>query len=181
MKHLSILRGGVAALAIAAGGLAQAEVTVLGWPGGPEEAALRAVTELYNAKPDLVEENKVELLFTSRDGFFDKLQVDLAAGSTAFDVNLIATYSIGRYAPFMEPITLSDQAGAVFGDTVLKTMQFDGAQYGVPTDLSLHFLYFRQDLIDALMADDAAKAKYAEISQQHLGKAMEPESPADWT
>ena len=26
-------------------GLAQAEVTVLGWPGGPEEAALRAVTK----------------------------------------------------------------------------------------------------------------------------------------
>ncbi|WP_103255636.1 extracellular solute-binding protein [Tabrizicola aquatica] len=162
-------------------GLAQAEVTVLGWPGGPEETALRAVTEVYNAQPDLAEENKVELLFTSRDGFFDKLQVDLAAGSTAFDVNLIATYSIGRYAPYMEPITLSDQAGAVFGDTVLKTMQFDGQQYGVPTDLSLHFLYFRLDLTDALMADDAAKARYAEISQQHLGKAMEPKAPADWT
>lgn len=162
-------------------GLAQAEVTVLGWPGGPEEAALRAVTEIYNAKPEVAEENKVELLFTSRDGFFDKLQVDLAAGSTAFDINLIATYSIGRYAPYMEPITLSDQAGAVFGDTVLQTMQFDGQQYGVPTDLSLHFLYFRQDLIDALLADDAAKAKYAEISQQHLGKAMEPKAPADWT
>lgn len=181
MKHLSILRGGVAALAIAAGGMAQAEVTVLGWPGGPEEAALRAVTEIYNAKPDLAEENKVELLFTSRDGFFDKLQVDLAAGSTAFDVNLIATYSIGRYAPFMEPVTLSDQAGAVFGDTVLKTMQFDGQQYGVPTDLSLHFLYFRQDLIDALLADDAAKAKYAAIAQEHLGKPLEPKAPADWT
>jgi multiple sugar transport system substrate-binding protein len=181
MKHLSILRGGVAALAIAAGGVAQAEVTVLGWPGGPEEAALRAVTEVYNAKPDLAEENKVELLFTSRDGFFDKLQVDLAAGSTAFDVNLIATYSIGRYAPFMEPVTLSDQAGAVFGDTVLKTMQFDGQQYGVPTDLSLHFLYFRQDLIDGLLADDAAKAKYAAIAQEHLGKALEPKAPAEWT
>lgn len=181
MTCKTFLRAGTAALALLAGTAAQAEVTVLGWPGGPEEAALRAVTEIYNAKADLAEENKVELLFTSRDGFFDKLQVDLAAGSTAFDVNLIATYSIGRYAPFMEPITLSDQAGAVFGDTVLKTMQFDGQQYGVPTDLSLHFLYFRQDLIDALMADDAAKAKYAEISQQHLGKAMEPKAPADWT
>jgi multiple sugar transport system substrate-binding protein len=181
MKYLSILRGGVAALAIAAGGMAQAEVTVLGWPGGPEEAALRAVTEIYNAKPDLAAENKVELLFTSRDGFFDKLQVDLAAGSTAFDVNLIATYSIGRYAPFMEPVTLSDQAGAVFGDTVLKTMQFDGQQFGVPTDLSLHFLYFRTDLIDALMADDAAKAKYTAIAQEHLGKPLEPKAPADWT
>lgn len=181
MKYLSILRGGVAALAIASGGMAQAEVTVLGWPGGPEEAALRAVTEIYNAKPDLAAENKVELLFTSRDGFFDKLQVDLAAGSTAFDVNLIATYSIGRYAPFMEPVTLSEQAGAVFGDTVLKTMQFDGQQFGVPTDLSLHFLYFRTDLIDALMADDAAKAKYTAIAQEHLGKPLEPKAPAEWT
>lgn len=181
MKHLSILRGGVAALAIAISGMAQAEVTVLGWPGGPEETALRAVTEIYNAKPDLAAEHKVELLFTSRDGFFDKLQVDLAAGSTAFDVNLIATYSIGRYAPFMEPITLSDQTGAVFGDTVLKTMQFDGNQYGVPTDLSLHFLYFRKDLIDALLADDAAKAKYTAIAQEKLGKPLEPKQPADWT
>lgn len=181
MTCKTLLRAGTAALALLAGTAAQAEVTVLGWPGGPEEAALRAVTEIYNAKADVAEENKVELLFTSRDGFFDKLQVDLAAGSTAFDVNLIATYSIGRYAPFMEPITLSDQAGAVFGDTVLKTMQFDDQQYGVPTDLSLHFLYYRTDLIDALLADDAAKAKYAEISQQHLGKAMEPKAPADWT
>jgi multiple sugar transport system substrate-binding protein len=174
------LRIAGAALALMAG-QAQAEVTVLGWPGGPEEAALRAVTEIYNAKPDVAEDDKVELLFTSRDGFFDKLQVDLAAGSTAFDVNLIATYSIGRYAPYMEPITLSDEAGAVFGDTVLETMKFDGQQYGVPTDLSLHFLYYRKDLIDALLADDAAKAKYSEIAQQHLGKPMEPKSPEEWT
>ena len=172
---------GSAAFAALLAGPALAEVTVLGWPGGPEEAALRAVTEIYNARPDVTEENKVELLFTSRDGFFDKLQVDLAAGSTAFDVNLIATYSIGRYAPFMEPITLSDEAGAVFGDTVLSTMQFDGAQYGVPTDLSLHFLYYRQDLIDALMADDAAKARYGDISEQYLGERLEPKAPSDWT
>ncbi len=175
------LRFSAAALAMLSSGAVNAVVTVLGWPGGPEEAALRAVTEVYNAKADLAEENKVELLFTSRDGFFDKLQVDLAAGSTAFDVNLIATYSIGRYAPFMDAITLSDEAGAVFGDTVLKTMQFDGKQYGVPTDLSLHFLYYRTDLIDALLADDGAKAKYSEIATKYLGKAMEPKAPADWT
>ncbi len=174
------LLGSIALLAFIAG-TATAEVTVLGWPGGPEETALRAVTELYNARPDVTEENKVELLFTSRDGFFDKLQVDLAAGSTAFDVNLIATYSIGKYAPFMEPITLSDEAGGVFGDTVLSTMQFDGKQYGVPTDLSLHFLYFRQDLIDALMADPAAVTLYGDISEQYLGERLAPKAPADWT
>lgn len=160
---------------------AHAEVTVLGWPGGPEEEALRAVTEIYNARDDLSEENRVELLFTSRDGFFDKLQVDLAAGTTAFDINLIATYSIGRYAPFMDPITLSDEAEDVFGDTVLQTMQFDGQQYGVPTDLSLHFLYYRSDLIEALMADDEAIATYGDISEEHLGERLEPKSPEEWT
>lgn len=170
---------GTATLALL-GQTALADVTVLGWPGGPEEVALRAVTEIYNAQADLAEENRVELLFTSRDGFFDKLQVDLAAGTDAFDINLIATYSIGRYAPFMEPITLSDQAGAVFGDTVLSTMQFEGAQYGVPTDLSLHFLYVRDDLISALLADDAARARYSEIALEHLGVAMEPKPPAEW-
>ncbi len=50
--------------------------------------------------------DKVELLFFNREGFFDKLQADMAAGSTAFDINLVATYSIGRYAPYMEPVDL---------------------------------------------------------------------------
>jgi multiple sugar transport system substrate-binding protein len=162
-------------------GGAKADVTVLGWPGGPEETALRAVAEAYNAKPDVPAENKVKLIFFNRDGFWDKLQADLAAGSDAFDINLLATYSIGRYAPFMEPVTLSEEAGGLFGNAVLSTMQFDGKQYGVPTDLSLHFMYYRKDLIDALMGDDAAKARYAEISQKHLGKALEPKNPDEWT
>ncbi len=182
MSLKNYLRIGSTAIALFASATAlQAQVTVLGWPGGPEEAALRAAAEIYNAKPEVTAENKVDLLFTSRDGFFDKLQVDLAAGSTAFDVNLIATYSIGKYAPYMEPIDLSADASKVFGDTVLKTMQFDGKQYGVPTDLSLHFLYYRKDLIAALMADDAAKAKYGEISKKYLGEALQPKAPEEWT
>ena len=52
-------------------------------------------------------------------------------------------------------------------------MQFDGKQYGVPTDLSLHFMYYRKDLIDALMKDDAGKRKYAEISKKYLGKELQ--------
>jgi len=179
MKLVSI------ALALAGAGLlaeaASAEVTVVGWPGGPEETALRAVAEIYNARPDVTEENKVELIFFSRDGFWEKLQADLAAGSDAFDANLLATYSIGRYAPFMEPIELSDEAEAVFGASVLETMQFDGEQYGVPTDLSLHFLYYRKDLVDALLADADAQEKYSEIAQEHLGQALKPKAPDDWT
>jgi multiple sugar transport system substrate-binding protein len=170
-----------ACLALGAGSAVNAEVTVLGWPGGPEESALRAAADAYNARPEVAEADKVELLFFNRDGFWDKLQADLAAGSTAFDANLIATYSIGRYAPFMEPISLPESAVDVYGEAVLTTMQFEGQQYGVPTDLSLHFLYYRSDLIDELLADDAAKARYAEISEQHLGEAMQPKAPDEWT
>ncbi|WP_297562099.1 extracellular solute-binding protein [Nitratireductor sp.] len=179
-RFAAMLAGSVFAAGLWAG-VASAEVTVLGWPGGPEETALRAAAEAYNAKDDVSDENKVELLFFNRDGFWDKLQADLAAGSDAFDLNLLATYSIGRYAPFMEPVELSDGAQALYGDAVLSTMQFDGKQYGVPTDLSLHFMYYRKDLIDALMSDDGAKARYAEISKEHLGQALEPKNPDDWT
>lgn len=179
-RFAAMLAGSVFAAGLWAG-VASAEVTVLGWPGGPEETALRAAAEAYNAKDDVSDENKVELLFFNRDGFWDKLQADLAAGSDAFDLNLLATYSIGRYAPFMEPVELSDGAQALYGDAVLSTMQFDGKQYGVPTDLSLHFMYYRKDLIDALMSDDSARARYAEISKEHLGQALEPKNPDDWT
>lgn len=183
MTFSTLRKGGLIAAAIVSlmAGPAFAKVTVLGWPGGPEETALRAAADAYNAKSDVTAANKVELLFFNRDGFWDKLQADLAAGSKAFDANLLATYSIGRYAPFMEPVELSDEAKAVYGDSVLTTMQYEGKQFGVPTDLSLHFMYYRKDLIEALLKDDAAKAKFAEISEKHLGKKLEPKNPDEWT
>lgn len=183
MTFSTLRKGGLIAAAIASlmASPAFAKVTVLGWPGGPEETALRAAADAYNAKSDTSDANKVELLFFNRDGFWDKLQADLAAGSKAFDVNLLATYSIGRYAPFMEPVELSDEAKAVYGASVLSTMQYEGKQFGVPTDLSLHFMYYRKDLIEALLKDDAAKAKFAEISEKHLGKKLEPKNPDEWT
>ncbi len=118
-KLHNALAAGVAAVffMVALPSIASAEVTVLGWPGGSEEAALRASVDAYNALPGTAGDDKVQLLFFNRDGFYDKLQADLAAGSDAFDINLIATYSIGRYAPFMEPVDLGADAEKVFGKT----------------------------------------------------------------
>ncbi|PZO78712.1 MAG: ABC transporter substrate-binding protein [Mesorhizobium amorphae] len=180
MKRIGMI-GALAALLASAALPAQAKVTVLGWPGGSEETALRAAVEAYNQAPGTAENDKVELLFFNREGFYDKLQADMAAGSDAFDANLVATYSIGRYAPYMEPVDLGPDAAKVFGDAVLKTMQFEGKQFGVPTDLSLHFMYYRKDLIDALLADDAAKARYNEIAKAELGKDLQPKDPNSWT
>lgn len=184
MLKLSKTRLSAAALFAAALALpttSEAAVTVLGWPGGSEETALRAVAEAYNAQEGVADADKVELLFFNRDGFYDKLLADMAAGTDAFDLNLVATYSIGRYAPYMEPVDLGPDAAKTFGESVLMTMQYEGQQYGVPTDLSLHFMYYRKDLIDALLGDEAAKAKFAEISQKYLGKALEPKDPDSWT
>jgi multiple sugar transport system substrate-binding protein len=158
---------------------ALADVTVLGWPGGPEEVALRKAVEVYNEKAAAAD--KVKLIFFSRDGFFDKLQADLAAGSKEFDANLLATYSIGRYAPFMDPITLPASAKEVFSEKVLATMQYEGQQYGVPTDLSLHFMYYRKDLIGRLLSDADWQKKYSEIAKERLGKALQPKDPGQWS
>ena len=174
-KHLSI----IACASVLVASQAWAEVTVLGWPGGPEETALREVANNYNETASA--DDKIKLIFFNRDGFFDKLAADLAAGSQEFDINLLATYAIGRYAPFMDTIELPAESKQVYSDKVLATMQFDGKQYGVPTDLSLHFMYYRQDLIDQLLSDSAWQERYREISQQHLGTALDPKDPDQWT
>ena len=72
------LLGAFALAAVA--GAARADVTVLGWPGGPEEVALRKAAEAYNAK--VADPDKVKLIFFNREGFWDKLQADMAAGSS---------------------------------------------------------------------------------------------------
>lgn len=179
MRYLKFTLAGIFLSLLVNSSISLAAVTVLGWPGGPEESALRAAAETYNATAS--DDDKVELIFFSRDGFFDKLAADLAAGSSEFDLNLLATYAIGRYAPFMDPIELPAEASSTFSEKVLATMQFDGKQYGVPTDLSLHYMYYRDDLIGQLMSDSAWQQKYAQISEEHMGSALTPKDPDEWT
>ena len=71
----------------------------------------------------------------------------------------------------MDPITLPASAKDVFGEKMLTTMQYDGKQYGVPTDLSMHFMYYRKDLIDKLLSDKDWQAKYAEISEKYSARS----------
>ena len=176
-KYMAVLA------ALVCAGIAHADMTVLGWPGGPEEKALNKLVEQYNATQGVIDKNKVKTIYFSRGDFFDKLMNDLAAGSKEFDMNLLATYNVGRYAAFMDELPASVVANAKksFPASVLNTQQYKGKQYGIPTDLSLHFLYFRQDLINQLMTDKAWQAKYQAISKKHLGTAMSPKQPQDWS
>jgi multiple sugar transport system substrate-binding protein len=157
-------------------------VTFLFWPG-PESEAMQKVIDAYNAKQGVTDNVDVSMLLYSRQGFFDKLLADMAAGSTDFDLNLVTTYSLGRYAPYLTPLNgyLAGDPSKVFIQASLNSLALDKIQYGVPTDVSLHFTFYRKDLIQQLMSNPAWQKTYAAVSQKYLGKSMKPVDPASWT
>jgi multiple sugar transport system substrate-binding protein len=166
------------------GGLAlgQQTVTLLFWPG-PESEAMQQVIDAYNAGQGQEDGVEVEQLLFSRQGFFDKELADLSAGSTEFDLNLVTTYTLGRYAPYLEPLGqyVTGDPASDFIPAAIDSLTFDDQIFGVPTDVSLHFLFFRQDLIDQLMEDEAWQETYGDISEERLGERLQPKAPADWT
>lgn len=184
MLRKGILTAAAAAVISTVGATAAlADFTILAWPGGPAEAALRKVVDQYNSTVGKENNSKGSLIYFSRDNFFDKMLADAAAGSKEFDAMLTATYNIGKYAPFMEPIddVATDAVKATFPKSAFDTQSYEGHLYGIPTDLSLHFTYYRKDLIDQLLKDEAWKKKYSEIAKDKLGLDLQPKAPADWT
>lgn len=82
---------------------AQTQVTLLFWPG-PESEAMQKVLDAYNQGQGKKDNVSVKQVLFSRQGYFDKEQTDLAAGSKEFDLALVTTYTLGRYAPYLEPL-----------------------------------------------------------------------------
>jgi multiple sugar transport system substrate-binding protein len=158
------------------------DVTLLFWPG-PESEAMQKVLDAYNGGPGKADGITVKQLLFSRQGYFDKELTDLAAGSRDFDLSLVTTYTLGRYAPYLAPIDpyVSADAAKAFAPVSLNALTYDGKLYGVPTDISLHFLYYRKDLVDKLLSDADWKAKYTAIAKARLDKDLAPKAPADWT
>ncbi|MGH7119342.1 MAG: extracellular solute-binding protein [Acetobacteraceae bacterium] len=163
-------------------GQARANVTLLFWPG-PESNAMQKVVDAFNAGPGKTDGFTVKQLLFSRVGYFDKEIADLAAGSKDFDLCLVTTYTLGRYVPFLAPVGayVSPAAQKSYAPVALDSLKTDGKLYGVPTDISVHFLYYRTDLIDKLQHDAAWQKEYAALAKAKLGQAMTPKPPADWT
>jgi multiple sugar transport system substrate-binding protein len=159
-----------------------ADITILSWPGEPSESAFRKVLDLYNSTEGAKNNSKASVIYFSQQGFKEKMLADVAAGSKEFDVMLTSTYDIGLYAPFMTPIDdlITEDVYKVVSKNAIETQKFEGKTYGIPTDLSLHFLYYRNDLIDQLNSDPAWKAKYEEISEKILGKKLSPKPADQW-
>lgn len=176
------LIGGLTGLLVFASGAMAEEITILAWPGGDQEAALREVVADYNAGQGVEDGVSANLIYFSRDNFKEKMLTDVAAGSTEFDVMLTATYDIGRYAPFMTPIDeiIDEEVYGVFPPNALASQTFDGKVYGIPNDLSLHFLYYREDYIGELLSNADWQETYGDISEERLGTRMEPKHPSEW-
>ncbi len=173
----------LAALGAGAQQAGAGEITILFWPGAGEAAAMEKIIEEYNTTQGAADGVTAEVIYFSRDGFFEKMLTDLSAGSTDFDLNLVTTYSLGRYAPFLDPIDafVNDEAKDVYSAAGLATMAHDGKQFGVPTDTSVHFMYYRQDLIDELLSNADWQSRYGDVSEEHLGQRLSPKAPEEWS
>ncbi len=158
------------------------QVTLLFWPG-PESEAMQKAIDAYNIGPGKSDAVSVKQLLFSRQGYFEKELADMAARSSQFDLALVTTYTLGKYAPYLNPVDqfVSKDLAAKFFPVALQSLTINGKLFGVPTDISLHFTYYRKDLVDRLLKDDLWRKKYAEIAQEKLGKPLEPRDPGDWT
>ena len=116
-------------------------------------------------------DSKATLLYFSRDNFFDKMLAELRrrlegirrhADGDLQRRQIRAVHGADRRPDHRRRLK-------VFPQSAIDSQSYDGHVYGIPTDLSLHFLYYRTDLIDQLLSDDAWKAKYEEISREVHG------------
>ncbi len=182
MKRTLLAATVLAAVGAGAQHAAAGDITILFWPGAGEAAGMEAMIEEYNATQGQEDGVTAEVIYFSRDGFFEKMLTDLSAGSTDFDLNLVTTYSLGRYAPFLAPVGdfVSDEANTVYSEAGLSTMVHDDKLFGVPTDTSVHFMYYRSDLIDELLSNADWQARYGDVSEEHLGQRLTPKAPDDW-
>jgi multiple sugar transport system substrate-binding protein len=163
------------------GGTSKTEaINMLYWPG-PESDAMSKVVAAYNngqGKKDGVE---VKMAPAPREGFWEKESAMMSANGSDVDIYMTATYKIGEHKGHLVP--LEDKLGdglKTFIGTTVDSLKNDGHVYGLPMDVSNHFMYYRKDLIKKLLSDAAWQAKYKQISKQVTGKELSPKDPKDW-
>src|SRR5690606_13145521 len=66
--------------------------------------AMQKVVDWWNANRAQETGIQVRLLTFSRQDFFTRQLVALAAGSTEFDIAFTTTYIVGETAPYLEPL-----------------------------------------------------------------------------
>jgi multiple sugar transport system substrate-binding protein len=158
------------------------------WPG-PESEALQKVIDYYNENVSKDTGVRVELALFTRDSHYTQIQTLFAAGNATPDTVMLDTASYGNYTKFLEPLEehFADPSWNVTGgslDTfipsVVAALTKDDHVWCIPVDFSIHFLFYRTDLIDKLLSDPAWQAKYTALAEEHLGKSLSPKPPDQW-
>ncbi|MDK2886560.1 MAG: multiple sugar transport system substrate-binding protein [Thermosipho sp. (in: thermotogales)] len=154
-------------------------VTMVYWPG-PEAEAMQKVVEYWNSNFGEKDDIIVEIINFSRDEFWTKEEALLGAHSSDIDIVFVATYILGRYANHLVPLEGFNLDPKVFIASSLESMSFEGLLYGLPMDVSNHFLYYRKDLLEELLNNNEWKKIYGDLSEKYLGKRLVPKSPENW-
>lgn len=141
---------------------------------GPEATAMSKVLAAYNKGAGTKDKIKVTINQLSRTDTFAKEATLMSTKSSDYDFYQTASYYIAQHAQYLEPLKLND--GQYFKSS-LDSLNVDGKQYGIPLDPSVHFVFYRTDLIGGMLKD---KATYEKISQEVLGKTLEPKAPDQW-
>ncbi|MET3288328.1 UNVERIFIED_CONTAM: multiple sugar transport system substrate-binding protein [Brevibacillus sp. OAP136] len=159
---------------------AKQTVTMLYWPG-PESEAMQKVIDNYNQTKGSQDGVEVKMAPAPREGFWEKEAAMMSSDNKDIDVYFTASYKVGEQKSDLVPLDdkLGDQLKLFIGTTI-DSLKNDGKTYGIPTDVSNHFMYYRKDLVEKLLADPAWQTKYKEISLKVVGKELAPKQPAEW-
>ena len=166
----------VVGLAILPNANAATTVKMVLWPG-PEGDAMQKVVDAYNTSQGKKDGVTVKMILLSRDNTFAKEAALMKAKSSEYDIYFTASYLVGQHAPYLSDLKgIKDRR---YLKASVDSLKVAGKQKALPLDTSLHFMYYRTDLIDSLSAN---AAKYSSIAQEVLGKDLKPNTnPATWT
>lgn len=142
---------------------------------GPEADAMSVLVDAFNEGEGKDDGISVEITQLSRTDTFAKEAAVMSTKSSDYDLYRTASYLIAQHAPYLEPLDLDESE---YFPTAVDSLKVDGKLYGVPLDVSNHFLYYRTDLIDAMMADVSG---FEQISKEAFGTALQPKTPDEWT
>lgn len=118
---------------------------------GPEADGMKTVAEEYMNKTG----NPVEIIEQGRDTYLTMVPTQLLSGTDAFDLAFIQSTMVGELAqakailplsPFLDELSEEELADVDIEDVLVPAL-YEGQIYGLPTDISTLFLFYRSDLI----------------------------------
>lgn len=175
---LAVLGAGTVSQAVVPAATQVTTVKMVLWPG-PEGDAMQKVVNAYNANQGRRDGVRVQMVLLSRDNTFAKQAALMKARSSEYDIYFTASYLVAQHAPYLTPLQGVNRS--LYLKSSVDSLRINNQQFALPLDTSLHFLYYRKDLLRQMFTT-AGTAKYRAISREVLGRELTPKrSPSTWT